>query len=54
MSNLTQKKRIEAEKNGDKDGKVLYKLTCNAVYIKAIEKLRNRMNVRLVSNKQDY
>ena len=48
------KKRIEAEKNGDKDGKVLYKLTCNAMYIKAIEKLRNRMNVRLVSNKQDY
>ena len=30
MLNLTQKKRIEAEKNYDKDGKVLYKLMNNA------------------------
>ena len=33
------KKRIKAEKNGDKDGKVLYKLMCNTLYIKAMEKL---------------
>ena len=31
MSNLTQKK-IEADKNGNKDGKALYKLMNNAVY----------------------
>ena len=31
MSNLTQK-RIEAERNGDKDGKALYKLMNNALY----------------------
>ena len=33
MSNLTQKK-IEAEKNGDKDRKTLHKLINNAVYVK--------------------
>ena len=31
MSNLT-KKKIEADKNGNKDGKALYKLMNNAVY----------------------
>ena len=31
MSNLIQK-RIEANKNGDKDGKALFKLMDNAVY----------------------
>ena len=33
--------RIETEKNGDKDGKVLYKLINYAVYGKAIENLRD-------------
>ena len=47
-------KRTEAEKNGDKDGKVLYKLMKNAVYGKTMENLRNRINVRLVSNKKEY
>ena len=32
MSNSIHKKIIEAEKNGDKDGKVLSKLINNAVY----------------------
>ena len=49
----TQKK-VEAEKNGDKDGKALYKLINNAVYGKTIENLRNRINVKLVSNKRHY
>ena len=34
-------KRIEAQKNGDKDGKVLYKLMDNAVYRKTKENVRN-------------
>ena len=47
------KTRIEAEKNKDKDGKALYKPMNNAVYRKTKEKLRNRINVKLVSNKKD-
>ena len=31
MSNVTQEKRIEEEKNGEKDGKAQYKLTKNTV-----------------------
>ena len=48
------KKRIEAEKNGDKDGKALYKLKNNDVYGKKMENLRNRINVKLLNNKKDY
>ena len=47
-------KRIEAEKNGDKDGKALYKLMKNTVYEKTMENLRNRINVKLLSNKKNY
>ena len=47
-------KRIEEEKNGDKDGKAFYILTNNAVYGKAMENLKNRINVKLVSNEKDY
>ena len=50
---ITQK-WIEAEKNGDKDGKALYKLLKNDVYGKTMENLRNRIDVKLVSNKKDY
>ena len=53
MSSVIHKKRIEAEKNGDKDGKTLYKLMKNAVYGKIIETLKIRIDVRLVSNKKD-
>ena len=47
-------KRIEAEKNGDKDGKVLHKLMSNAVCYKTMENLRNRIDVQLVNNGKDY
>ena len=52
-----QKKRKEKkEQDSDKDGKALYKLIKNAVYGKTIMKqdLRNRTDMRLVSNKKEY
>ena len=54
MLDFNTQKRIEAEKNGGKDGKALYKLMNNSVYGKTMENLRNRIDVRLVSNKKDY
>ena len=48
---------IEAEKSGDKYGKALYKLMNNVVYgklKKTLENLRNRIDVKLASNKKYY
>ena len=42
------------EKNGEKDGKELYKLINNFLYGKAMEDLRNRINFRLERTKKDY
>ena len=45
-------KRIASEKKEYKDGKTLYKLMNNAEYDKTIKNLRNRINVKLVSNEK--
>ena len=45
-------KRIEAEENGDKEGKILYKLMDNAIYGKTIKILRNGIHVKLGNNKK--
>ena len=47
-------KSVEAEKNGDKDGKALYKLMNNTIYGKTKENLRNRINLKFVNNEKDY
>ena len=40
--------------NGDKDGKALYKWMANVVYVKTIENLWNRIDVKLVNNETQY
>ena len=54
MLNSIHKKRLEAEKNGDKDRKAYYKLMNNNVYGKTMGNKRSRINVTLVRNKKDY
>ena len=41
-------------KNGDKDEKALHKLMNDAVYGKTMKNLRNRINVKLLSNEKGY
>ena len=50
--NSTHKKEQKQKANADKDGKVLYNLVNNAVYGKTMENIRNRINVKLLSNKK--
>ena len=47
-------KKNRAEKNGDKNGKALYKLMNNAVYGKTMGSSRNTIDVTLVNNEKDY
>ena len=51
---LNTQKVIEAEKNRDKDKKLLYRLMDNAIYSKAKEDLNNKTDERLLSNKRVY
>ena len=45
-------KIIKAEKNGDKDGKALYKSMNKSMYRKRMKNLRYRIDGRLVSHKK--
>ena len=45
-----QQKNNWSRKNGDKDEKALHKLMDDAVYGKAMENLKSKIYVRLVSN----
>ena len=48
------KKKIRSGRNYNKVGKALYKLMNNIACGKIMETLRNKTDVRLVSNKKDY
>ena len=50
---IQHQKRIKAKKNGD-NGKALYKVMNNAVHRITMANLRNRIDVKLVSNKKIY
>ena len=55
MLNSMHKKELkQKKKNGDRDGKELYKFMGNAVYEKTKKNLRKRIDVKLVSNKKGY
>ena len=54
MLNLRQKRLESKNKNINKDGKWLYKLINYTLRGKTGENLRNRIDVRLVSNWKDY
>ena len=52
LNSTKKKKKNRSRKNGGKYGKALHKLMSNAVYGKTMENLRNRIAVKLVSNKK--
>ena len=50
----TQESTEAEKKNNGKDVKALHKLVNNTIYGKAMENLRNRINVKLGNNEKDY
>ena len=52
MLNSSHTKKNRNKKNGDNDGKALVKLMNNVGYGKTIEKLRNRIDTKLVSKRK--
>ena len=52
--NLTDEKEQKHKKNENKNGKACYKLISNSVYSKVMENSRNRIYVKLVTNKKDF
>ena len=53
FTEFNTKKTIEVEKNV-KNGKALCKLINNPLHGKEIEKLRNRINLKLANNEKDH
>ena len=51
---LKKKKKTAVEKNGDRYGQSMYKLRNNVAYSETMGHLRNRNNIRFVSNKKGY
>ena len=51
MLNSTHKK-IEVEKNWDKDEKLLHKLMDSAVYNKVMKNVKNKIDLRLLNNEK--
>ena len=51
---IQHKKNKRGRKNGDKDEKALYKFVSNSIYEKAMENVKNWIDVKLVNNEIDY
>lgn len=49
-TNKKQTQKIDKDGSAAKDGSVLYKLINNAMYVKTMENLRYRIDLRLASN----
>ena len=52
MNNMSDFEKFKEQLPNKEDGKALWKFMNNAVYHKKMENLRNRIDVRLISNKK--
>ena len=53
MNNMSDFEKFKEQLPNKEDGKALWKFMNNAVYHKKMENLRNRIDVRLISNKKN-